>query len=133
VLGVPLEGPAYFVSNGGEALPDLIMVLQGDGVKLDLVGNTFIENKKNTTSATFKTLPDVPISTFELTLPEGKYSAFGTDKNLCKSKLAMPTALTGQNGAVVHETTKVAVTGCPKARPKARNAKKAAKGKKRRI
>jgi hypothetical protein len=98
-------------------------------VKLDLVGNTFIENKKNTTSATFKQLPDVPISAFELTLPEGKYSAFGTDKNLCKSKLAMPTALTGQNGAVVHESTKVAVAGCPKS-PKAH---KAAKGKKRRT
>jgi hypothetical protein len=135
VLPVSLEGPAYFVSNGGESLPDLEIVLQGDGVKLDLVGNTFIENKKNTTSATFRTLPDVPISTFELTLPEGKYSAFGTDKNLCKSKLAMPTALVGQNGAALHTSTKVAVTGCPKSHKakKARKAKKAAKGKKRRT
>jgi hypothetical protein len=125
VLPVPFEGPAYFVSNGGEALPDLEIVLQGDGVTLDLVGNTFIENKKNLTSATFKTLPDVPLSSFELSFPEGKYSAFGTDKNLCKQKLAMPTALTGQNGAVVHASTKVGVMGCPKPR----KAHKAAKGK----
>jgi hypothetical protein len=28
----------------------------------------------------------------------------------------MPTAITGQNGAVVKQSTKIAVTGCPKAK-----------------
>jgi hypothetical protein len=32
VLPVPLEGPAIFVSHGGEAFPSLTMVLQGYGV-----------------------------------------------------------------------------------------------------
>ena len=42
LLPVPLEGPAYFVSNGREAFPNLIIVLQGYGVTIDLVGDTFI-------------------------------------------------------------------------------------------
>jgi hypothetical protein len=32
IIPVPLEGPAYFVSHGGEAFPSLIVVLQGYGV-----------------------------------------------------------------------------------------------------
>ena len=43
VLPVPLEGPLYFVSNGGEAFPNLIVVLQGYGVTARLVGDTHIK------------------------------------------------------------------------------------------
>ena len=113
VLPVPLMGPAYFVSNGGEAFPNLIMVLQGDGVTVDLVGDTFI-SKAGITSSTFKTVPDVPFTSFDLKLPEGPYSALTADGNLCTSKLVMPTTFVGQNGAEVHENTKIAVTGCAK-------------------
>ena len=42
ILSVPLEGPAIFVSHGGEAFPSLTMVLQGDGVEIILVGATYI-------------------------------------------------------------------------------------------
>ena len=45
--------------------------------------------------------------------------------NLCKQKkLAMPTEFIAQNGAEIHQNTKIAVTGCPKGK----NARKA-KGK----
>jgi hypothetical protein len=117
LIPVPLEGPAYFVSNGGQAFPNLIVVLQGYGVTVDLVGDTFI-SKKGITSSTFKTVPDAPVGSFELTLPQGKFSALTANGNLCKnrSKLKMPTAFTAQNGATIHRTTKIAVTGCPKAR-----------------
>jgi hypothetical protein len=115
ILPVPLEGPAYFVSHGGEAFPSLIVVLQGYGVTVDLVGTTFISHK-GITSSTFGQVPDVPVSTFELTLPEGKFSALGTDSNLCASKLAMPTAFIGQNGAEIHTSTPISVTSCPKAK-----------------
>jgi hypothetical protein len=122
VLPVPLTGPAIFVSHGGEAFPSLEIVLQGYGVTVNLVAATFI-SKAGITSSTFKTLPDVPFTSFDLNLPEGKYSALAANGNLCTSKLVMPTAFTGQNGAEIHESTKIAATGCPKAH-KAKKAKK---------
>ncbi len=83
VLPVALEGPAYFVSHGGEEFPQLVIVLQGYGTTVDLVGSTFINSKTNITSSTFKSVPDVPVGTFELTLPQGKYSALAANGNLC--------------------------------------------------
>jgi hypothetical protein len=134
VLPVPLEGPAYFVSHAGEEFPSLIAVLQGDNVTVELVGSTFISSKTNITSSTFKQVPDVPIGLFELTLPEGKYSALAANGNLCKSKLVMPTAFIAQNGATLHQSTSISVTGCPKANKskakKKAHAKKAVKAKK---
>ncbi len=115
VLPVPLTGPAYFVSHGGEAFPSLVVVLQGDNITVDLTGTTFI-SKSGITSSTFKAVPDVPISSFELTLPEGPYSALAANGNLCKDSLLMPTEFVGQNGATVREKTKIAVSGCPKSK-----------------
>jgi hypothetical protein len=126
VLPVPLTGPAYFVSHGGEAFPSLIIVLQGYGATVDLVGSTFI-SKAGVTSSTFKTIPDVPVGSFELTLPQGPFSALAANVNLCKSKLAMPTEFVGQNGVVLHQSTKIAVTSCPKV--KRATHRKAAHGK----
>jgi hypothetical protein len=127
VIPVPLEGPAYFVSNGGESFPNLVMVLQGYGVTIDLVGDTFINEKTGITSSTFKTIPDQPVGSFELTLPQGKYSALAAAGNLCKDKINVPTEFIAQNGAELHETTKITVTGCPK--HKAKHAKKSSKHK----
>ncbi len=128
LLSVPVSGPAYLVSHGGEAFPDLEIVLQGENVKLVLVGNTQI--KKGITSSTFKSIPDAPVSGFELKLPTGKYSILGANVpqsakySLCGQTLSMPTAITAQNGAVIKQTTKVGVTGCPKPKKAARQVKR---------
>jgi hypothetical protein len=113
ILPVPLEGPAYFVSNGGEAFPNLIMVLQGYGLTINLTGNTFI-NKAGVTSSTFPAIPDQPVTSFELTLPQGPHSALAANGNLCTSKLTTPNTFIGQNGTTFSQNTKVTVTGCPK-------------------
>jgi hypothetical protein len=115
LLPVGLSGPVYFVSHGGEAFPSLIIVLQGDGVRVDLTGATFI-NKAGITSSTFRTVPDVPVNTFELYLPQGKDSALAANGNLCtpQTKLLMPTTFIAQNGAQIKQSTKIQVTGCPK-------------------
>jgi hypothetical protein len=125
LIPVPLEGPAIFVSHGGEAFPSLIMVLQGYGVTIDLVGSTFI-SKSGITSSTFKTVPDQPIGSFELTLPEGKYSALAANGNLCASSLTMPTEFLAQNGAKINQNTHVNVTGCAKKKGLTREQKLAA-------
>jgi hypothetical protein len=114
LLSSQLAGPAYFVSHGGAKFPELVVILQGEGVRVDLNGETFID-KAGVTSSTFATVPDVPVGSFELELPEGPYSALGTTANLCKSTLTMPTEFVAQNGAVLHQSTKVAATGCAKA------------------
>jgi hypothetical protein len=113
ILPVPLEGPAYFVSNGGEAFPTLTIVLQGYGVTIDLVGSTFI-SKQGVTSSTFKTVPDQPVTSFELVLPQGPYSALTANGNPCTSKMTVPTEFVAQNGIVLHQSNAVRVTGCPK-------------------
>jgi hypothetical protein len=125
VLPVQLTGPVYFVSHGGEAFPNLIVVLQGNGVRVDLVGDTFI-SKRGITSSTFNAIPDVPVSTFELYLPRGRFSALAANGNLCseRSKLVMPTEFVAQNGAVIKQLTKIKVTGCAKAKS-TRQARKA--------
>jgi hypothetical protein len=124
ILPVPITGPAYFVSHGGAKFPELIIVLQGDGITIDLHGETFI-SKAGITSSTFHTVPDQPVTSFELTLPQGPNSALAANGNLCTSTLKMPTLFTGQNGAVIKQSTPITVTGCSKKKP--RKAKKARK------
>jgi uncharacterized repeat protein (TIGR01451 family) len=126
VLPVPLTGPAFFVSYGGAKFPELVIALQGYGVTIYLHGETFI-SKAGITSSTFRQVPDVPIDSFEIRLPEGPYSALAANGNLCKSTLEMPTAFVAQNGAEIHDSTPIGVTGCPPTRGKAKRASRARK------
>ncbi|HEY1688721.1 MAG TPA: hypothetical protein VGF95_07625 [Solirubrobacteraceae bacterium] len=134
VLSVPLQGPAYFVSHGGQRFPELILVLQGQGVTIILEGETFI-SKAGVTSSTFKTVPDAPVSSFELTLPEGAHSALAAPgNNLCAEakKLSMPTTIDAQNGRQITQQTKIAVTGCARQKTAKRRHRKHAKAQTRR-
>ncbi len=118
ILSVPLTGPAILVSHGGAAFPDVVFLLQanerGANIRIDLDGRTDI--KKGITYSRFETVPDAPISSFETNLPQGPHSVLSANGNLCTSKLAIPTELSGQNGAKVTQSTKVTVTDCPKAK-----------------
>ena len=157
-IPVPLEGPVYFVSNGGEAFPNLVIVLQGYNVRIDLVGDTFI-SKSGITSTTFKTVPDNPVYSFEINLPEGKFSALAANGNLCKltttktvekkvkvkvkgkektvtknvreqvsAALQMPNEYIAQNGMKVNTTVPISVTGCSKTKPAKKKTSKKGKG-----
>jgi hypothetical protein len=128
IFNNPLVGPAYLVSHGGAAFPDIDVVLQGEGVTLNLVGHVNI-SKSGITSASFFAVPDAPISSFDLNLPEGPHSGLSAVGSLCAKPLSMPTTITAQNGAVITQATKIKVTGCAKPQKRHR-ARKKRKGRK---
>ena len=107
ILPVALTGPAYLVSHGGEAFPQLVMVLQGYGVTLDVAASIFI-SKAGITSITVEVcagcshslrsswiLRWVLIRRWRLTCPRRR-------KNFCGQNLVMPTSYTAQNGNGYH-------------------------------
>jgi hypothetical protein len=157
ILDAPLTGPAYLVSHGGAAFPDVEFVLQGQGVTIVLDGKTDI--KKGVTYSRFETVPDAPISSFATSLPEGPHSVLAANGNLCAvtktvsvrkrvtvrahgrtrrvtktvkqqvaQPLTMPTTITAQNGAQVTQNTKLSVSGCPKFKPAKQRARPKGKG-----
>lgn len=111
VLPQPLKGPAYLVSHGGEAFPDLDLLLEGDnGVRVILESKTDIKN--GITKSTFSSIPDVPVTSFVLDLPQQSNSALTAVGTLCTQTLVMPTTITAQSGAVIKQNTPIAVGGC---------------------
>ncbi len=131
ILANPVTGPVYLVSHGGAAFPDIVMVLQGEGVTVEQTGS--INIKGQVTSSAFNSIPDVPIGTFELNLPQGPHHALSSNLpakakgSFCGQSLVMPTTLTGQNGAQIKQSTKIAVTGCPKAKKAKKHSRKKGK------
>jgi len=124
-------GEVERLSHGNTAFPDVEFVLQGEGITLTLDGKTDI--KKGITYSRFETVPDAPVSTFEAVLPAGPHSALAAilpngSYNVCNTQLLMPTEITGQNGAVIKQTTHVALTGCPRATPTVKITKVKLKG-----
>lgn len=139
VLSLALTGPVYLVSHGRGAFPSPIVVLQGGGVRLDLASSTTI-NKAGVSQISFNPIPDMPLANLELYLPQGPHSMLSANTSLCPlaktltttepkviqrapgrtvkmrkpvpAKLLMPTELVAQNGAVIHQDTKIKVAGC---------------------
>ena len=108
-----LTGPAILVSHAGEAFPDLDLVMEANGVRVILVGNTDI--KKGITTTNFAAVPDAPVSSVTVNLPLGAHSALATERtttNLCTAKLVMPTTITGQNGKQFKQNTNIQPQGC---------------------
>ncbi len=116
VLKAPLTGPAYLVSHGGAAFPDVEFVLQGEGITIVLDGKTDV--KAGITYSRFEAAPDAPFTSFETELPAGPHSILTPNVpekeafSLCKQTLTMPTTITAQNGATIEQTTPITITGC---------------------
>jgi hypothetical protein len=118
ILAQPLTGPAYLVSYGSAKFPDVVFVLQGEGVTLDVDGQSFVSHS-GVLKVTFASVPDAPFSTFETSLPRGRYSQFTSTKSTAKAEasqcgenLLAPVTMVAQNGAQLTENAKLQVAGC---------------------
>lgn len=111
VLPGQLTGTAWLVSHGGEAYPNLDLILNGDGVTVILVGKSKVLNSQITTS--FDTLPDVPVSSVSLYLPSGSNSLLAANGKLCRTAMKLPTTLIGQNSATILGEPSIAMRNCP--------------------
>jgi hypothetical protein len=120
VLKNPLTGPAYLVSHGGAAFPDVEFVLQGEDIMLVLDGKTDI--KGEVTYSKFESTPDAPFTVFETVLPAGPHGVLTPNVpeskrfSLCGETLTMPTTMIAQSGTAIEQETNVVITGCGEVR-----------------
>lgn len=110
ILGTPMTGPAYLVFHRGIKYPDVVLVLQGSGLSLQLSGSVNID--KGISSTAFSQLPDIPMSLFELDLPEGRNSLLGTSESLCAKPRHAHYTMAGHDGSQSQGADKVTVEGC---------------------
>jgi hypothetical protein len=114
LLEAPESGKIYFRSNGGERdLPDLVVALRGQ-IPTTLVGFIDSVGKKGAevrrVRTRFQSVPDAPVSRFELKLYGGKRGLLESSHNLCKGSPAASVALTAQNGKTYDTEPKVSTT-----------------------
>jgi len=118
VLNQPLKGPAYIVATPGEVpVIELKLFGQGDaaGVEVNLAGTVIIDSGGGRSKVTFSTVPDIPITGFDMELPTGPHSMLDApSKDLCGGPITMDISIIAQNGKRQDRTTPIAVKDCPK-------------------
>jgi hypothetical protein len=118
LLSQPLTGKVYLVQGIGctshqpaslqgtcssgqpvRILPALLVTLRGQGAALDLHAQTSTPHNKFL-ATTFFSLPDLPVSTFQLKINGGKRGILVVTghKSLCARKQVASSVFTGQNG-----------------------------------
>lgn len=110
LLGEPLQGPVYLRSSEHK-LPDLVAHLQGQ-VNIDLDGR--IDSYKGGIRTSFESVPDLPVSKFELNLPGGKGGLLISSQNLCKAPVKAEVKAVAHNGRVAHLNQSIKPAGCKK-------------------
>ncbi len=94
LLDDELAGPVYLVSSDHE-LPDLLVDLKGQ-VNVRLHGT--ISATKARIKSVFNSVPDVPVSRFELTMKGGRRGLLVNSRNLCAHPAFSFLSLKAQNG-----------------------------------
>lgn len=114
-----LSGNAYLVAHGATADPTLTLVLHGEGISVQLEGRLSISRSREI-KAIFEDLPDVPIDELTLYLPRGPHSMLGAVNHLCAKQPKLAYALTDQAGQSSRASARIAVSGCPKTKKRAK-------------
>jgi hypothetical protein len=95
LLDDPLSGPVYLVSSN-HVLPDLLADLQG---QVDVRLHGVVKSVKgHRIQTTFSPIPDVPVSTFTLTMEGGKKGLIVNSRNLCQRKYFSKLNFLAHNG-----------------------------------
>jgi hypothetical protein len=81
LLEQPMEGPAI-LRTSSHTLPDLVFVLRGRGMEVDVAGR--IDSRNGGIRGTFPTIPDAPVSKFVLRMNAGSHGVLVNAENLCK-------------------------------------------------
>ncbi len=98
ILDEPIEGPVYLRSSNHK-LPDLVAALKGPPsapVNAELIGR--IDSHKGGIRSSFEAIPDIPVSSFVLTMRGGNKGLIVNSRNLCANKSRAIARFTGQNG-----------------------------------
>ena len=101
LLDKPLEGPVYLRSST-EGTPNLVAHLEGQ-VNIDLVGR--IDSFHGGIRTTFDRVPDVPVTSFTLSIRGGKHGLLVATRNLCKGRIRGSVRIQGQNGRRANRKT----------------------------
>jgi hypothetical protein len=104
LLSSPLTGNVYLVQgyryvNGQRirTFPAMLVTLRGKAA-IDLHAQTSV-NKRSQLVTTFSALPDLPMSSFTLTITGGKKGILVVTRNLCRSAQKAGVVFVGHNGA----------------------------------
>ncbi len=113
LVAAPLHGPVYLVKRD-RGLPKLMVVLGGP-LLTELTGYIKVGGKRQLLATTFKNVPDLTVTRFELRFHAGKYGILSANTNLCRAgKLPLPTVFNGQNGKTKKARPHIRLLGCKK-------------------
>ncbi len=116
LVDYPVEGPAILRSSSHE-LPDLVVALHGppsQPVQFDVIGR--VDSIHGGIRTSFEGVPDLPVSSFVLSMKGGKKGLLQNSTNICQGVHRVSAEFDGQNGKARY------------LRPKLRNAKCAKHG-----
>jgi hypothetical protein len=98
LVDYPVEGPAILRSSSHE-LPDLVVALHGppsQPVELDVAGR--IDSIHGGIRTTFEGVPDLPVSSFVLSMAGGKKGLLENSTDICQGSPRATAVFDGQNG-----------------------------------
>jgi hypothetical protein len=116
LLRGPLDGAVYAVQPHKDGLPDLWMNLEGDGLRLVVRAKTFLKHGRLNTQLVG--LPDMPLSYFNMRLPQARRGLFALNGSLCRGgrarRIVSTAALEGQDHAYRFVKVKIRHPSCKK-------------------
>ena len=112
ILPQPLTGPVYVVQQAANPLPKLAIFLDGI-VSLRLDAQNAIQHVQIVN--TFDAVPDVPLTSFELTIHGGARGILKNFTSLCAKELRGQVTFTAHSGKTFSDKPVVDVPGCESA------------------